>query len=175
MKKVSSELLLKKKPDGKSSNFRDWEIFLPNSLQLKHDLLAVFIKTKGATEIMLDIEVKNPFTAKTKPQLGYLHAAIFKPFYKYYKEAGLDYSEEQIRMQLKYHPEINFVDELYDPFDGNSQRIAKSVADASKFEVMQFIDRLIRFAASVGLVIEEPDVYRLRNGIKKEDWEKWSD
>ena len=175
MQKAISELVIKKVREGKINDFKNWDILLPNSVKLKHDILTLFLKSKNTVEINLDIEVKNPYVSKTNKQLGYLHAAIYKPIYQFYKEAGLDYSEEQIRNQIKMHPAINFVDELYNPMDGVSERIPKSMADASKEEAMQHIDRLIIFCAEIGLVIEEPEVYRIRNGIKREDWNKWNE
>jgi len=175
MKKVSSELTLKLTREGKATDFKNWDIFLPNGRKLTHDLLIVFGPTRGTKEIFLDIEVKNPYIPKTNKQLGYLHAAIFKAFYSVYREAGLEHSEEQIRNQLKTHHEINFIEEIYNPITGDTETVPKSMADASKEEAMQFIDRLIRLAASIDLQIEEPNAYRIRNGITVDDWNKWNE
>lgn len=175
MRKVLSELTIKKTRPGKDLDFKNWDILLPNLNKLKHDILETFRRSPNAVEIYLDIEVKSPYQAKTNKQLGYLHAAVYKPFYVLYKECGYDYTQTQVQMQLKLNPSVAFVEELYDPITGQSYIDAKSMETASKEEATEFIEKLIRLAAEVGIVVESPEAYRIRNGFTKEEFYKWNE
>lgn len=126
-------------------------------------------RSEDAIEILLEAEIKSPFQFKTSSQLGYLYAEVLPKFYDFARESGNEWTDERCKTEAKVL--MDFVETKTSPVDGSEYLDVKSFAVASKEEVSEFIDKLIRFLADYGVSVESPYDYKLRKGIK--DFDEW--
>lgn len=134
--------------------------------KLTQEAVELFIRPE-VLAVDLEIEIKNPFKFKTTSQLGYLHAEVWKKVYEWAKSVGNEWSDSECRDQLKMH--LNFVEQKTSKVDGQPYWVIKSCADASKEEVSDLIDRLVRFLGEEGIPVQTPEEYMKSKGITKWD------
>ena len=146
---------------------KDWKMIINNEGKVIEDCILQWKKDDNCIEIELEIEIKSVFQFKTTSQLGYLFAEVLKKYYQYMYEQGDDRSDDIKRRDIFIHPAINFCDYDINTLTGELQQNVKSLKGASKEEVSDLIDRLIRLAADYGLEIETPEDYKKRKGIKE--------
>jgi hypothetical protein len=159
MKKLRSILTLKK-VNG------IWDLVRNDWPKLTAEAVEVFIRPE-VIAVDLEIEIKNPFKYKTTSQLGYLHAEVWKKVYEWAKSVGNEWTDEECRDQLKAH--LNFVEQKESKVNGAMYWDVKSCANASKEEVSDLIDSLIRFLGEEGIPVQTPEEYMKSKGI--EQWE----
>ena len=155
MKKIRSLLTLKKVSGT-------WKLIPQDWPKLTAEAVEVFTRPE-VLAVELEIEIKNPFKYKTTSQLGYLHAEVWKKVYEWAKSVGNEWTDEECRDQLKAH--LNFVEQKVSKVDGQIYWDIKSCADASKEEVSDLIDSLIRFLGEEGIPVQTPEEYMKSKGI----------
>lgn len=160
MKKVRAKVRITRSEGG-------WNIYFEDPKMVVYKCLAQWKKDDNAYEILLEAEIKSPFQFKTNSQLGYLHACLLPAFHDFALEAGNEWSQEQSKTQAKIL--MDFVEERRSVVNGDVYYDVKSFANASKEEVSEFIDKLIRFLAEYGVAVESPYDYRKRLGITQFD------
>jgi hypothetical protein len=64
---------------------------------------------------------------------------------------------------------LNFVEQKFSKVDGQSYWDVKSCANASKEEVSELIDSLIRFLGEEGIPVQTPEEYMKSKGIEQWD------
>jgi hypothetical protein len=157
MKKLRSLLTLKKVSGT-------WKLIPQDWSKLTAEVVEVFTRPE-VLAVELEIEIKNPFRYKTTSQLGYLHAEVWKRVYGWAQSVGNEWTDEECRDQLKMH--LNFVEQKFSKVDGQSYWDVKSCANASKEEVSDLIDSLIRFLGEEGIPVQTPEEYMKSKGITK--------
>lgn len=166
MEKVKDKILLKK--IGNTGTYaNDWKIYIEKEKQIIEKCIQQWLKDERAIEIELELEIKSIFQFKTTSQLGYLFAEVLKKFFDYMTAEGDDRSDEIKRRDIFMHPAINFCDYDLNGLTGELQQTIKSLKTASKEDVKDLIDRLIRLGADFGINIETPEDYKKRKGIKE--------
>ena len=137
-----------------------WSMVILEPERVKEQCVDKFIKHENTVSVILSCEIKRPFTDKSLSQLGYLHAAVFPVFYQQYIDQGIQIitkeQEENVRDAIKYA--ISFIVEVPD-IKGGVHYKPKSLAGASKEEVSEFIEAVIRLAAEFSLIVPSPDEY----------------
>jgi hypothetical protein len=159
MKKIRSILTLKKVSGT-------WRLIPQDWPKLTAEVVEVFTRPE-VLAVELEIEIKNPFKYKTTSQLGYLHAEVWKKVYEWAKSVGNEWTDEECRDQLKAH--LNFVEQKESKVNGELYWDIKSCADASKEEVSDLIDSLIRFLGEEGIKVQTPEEYLKAKGIDNFD------
>ena len=154
MKKLRSLLTLKKVSG-------EWKL-TGDLKKLTLEAVEIFIRP-DVVAVDLEIEIKNPFKYKTTSQLGYLHAEVWKKVYQWAKSVGNEWTDEECRDQLKAH--LNFVEQRESKVNGELYWDVKSCANASKEEVSELIDLLIRFLGEEGIPVQTPEEYMKSKGI----------
>jgi hypothetical protein len=158
MAKVKSTMTLTRSKDG-------WALKLPTGYNLKQQLVDKFIRSDEVQSIILEMEIRAPFKEKTLSQLGYLHAAVWPVFYQYYRDQGIQVESkeqmEDVRDSVKMA--LGFVKSITD-IHGELHTKPKSLADASKDEVRDLIDWIIRLAADFGMIVPGPEEYLEKHG-----------
>lgn len=103
--------------------------------------------------------------AKTKSQLGYLHAEILEKALIGYGYLGWDVHHiEQIKPLIKQ--QIGFYEYIENTDTGFSHKQLKSFGSATKDELRIAIDSMILFIQEdLKQEVEDPDVYKKRMGI----------
>jgi len=134
--------------------------------RLTQEAVELFIRPE-VIAVDLEVEIKNPFRYKTTSQLGYLHAEVWKKVYEWAKSVGNEWTDEECRDQLKMH--LNFVEQKFSKVDGQPYWDVKSCANASKEEVSELIDSLIRFLGEEGIPVQTPEEYMKSKGIEQWD------
>jgi len=159
MKKVTGIAILKR-----IKNSESWELKLPDEKRIISECLEQWHKTENAQAIELSFEIKSKFQFKSGSQLGYIHAAIYPTIIRSFRDWGNESPESKLIELLK---DQNDFTEVVPDLDGCPRRIVKSLSTASKEEVSDFIDRLIRWAGEWAIKIETPEEYMKRLGIRK--------
>jgi len=164
MSKVTGTAKLFKDPQ------RGW-VLVPTDLNnLKAQAVEKFIKHDTTTSVILDMELKRPYVAKTLSQLGYLHAAVYPQFYNYYTEQGIpgmDSQEQREKCRNDIKDAVNFTHQVESSLGMGPRLEVKSLADASREEVSEFIDSVIRLAAGYGIIVPTPEEYLEQHGAKE--------
>jgi len=155
LKKLRSILTLKKVAGT-------WKLIPQDWTKLTAEAVEVFTRPE-VLAVELEIEIKNPFRYKTTSQLGYLHAEVWKKVYEWARSVGNEWTDEECRDQLKMH--LNFVEQKFSKVDGQPYWDVKSCANASKEEVSELIDLLIRFLGEEGIPVQTPEEYMKSKGI----------
>lgn len=163
MAKITGKVSLIKDPQ------RGWVLVLVNPGQIKADAVEKFVRGSDTIQsISLDMELKAPHVGKTLSQLGYLHAAVWPEFYKYYETQGQPaQSQEQkeaVRDDIKFA--IGFVENRINLIYGADTQNVKSFSSATKDETTQAIDDIIRLGAEFGIIIPGPQEYLERHGVE---------
>jgi hypothetical protein len=158
VKKLRSILTLKKVAGN-------WKL-VGDLSKLTQEAVEVFIRPE-VIAVDLEIEIKNPFKFKTTSQLGYLHAEVWKRVYEWAKSVGNEWTDEECRDQLKMH--LNFVEQRFSKVDNQPYWAIKSCGDASKEEVSDLIDLLIRFLGEEGIKVQTSEEWKKEHGIEKFD------
>lgn len=145
-----------------------WSFILIDPENLKQQAVEKFVRGSEAIQsIVLDMTIKAGHVEKSLSQLGYLHAACFPVYYQHYIDQGIQVvtqeQKEAVRDAIKYA--ISFVVEVPD-FKGGVHYKPKSLAGASKEEVSEFIEALIRLAAEYSMIVPEPAEYLEQHGAK---------
>jgi len=158
-KKISSVLTIKRQ-SGK------WDMFIHDRPRLVAEIVEKFVRNDPAiVEVELEIEIKNKFQFKTTSQLGYLHAEVWKRCYDWSKSVGNDWTDLQVRNELKMH--LNFVVQKESLVDGVKYWDVKSCTDASKEEVAELIDKLILFLGEEVIPVQTPEEWKKSKGIEE--------
>lgn len=160
MKKVKGIIFLNK-------SHGEWELKLFDQKRILSECLEQWHKSDDAINIELDFEIKSKFQFKTKSQLGYIHASIKPTIISWAISHGDERKQEEIWDSINVA--VDFIEERRSLVDEKPYMAIKSLAEASKEEVMEFIDKVLRWAGEWGIVIESPEEYKKRRGIK--DWE----
>jgi len=168
MKKVKTKLILNR--ISKKEGYKDstnYQFTIKETGRVKEEIVQQWIHDENVDFLELDMEIKSTFQFKTTSQLGYLYAEVLIKFYAYMNEMGDDRIDEAKKRDLKMHPAVGFFEVDKNMFTGELSQFPKSFATASKEEVSECIDKLIRLAGDFGIVIETPEYYKQRKGIKE--------
>lgn len=171
MKKVEATANIKRLTDDDShKDPENWVFFIDDEHLAIQEIVQQWVKSENAQEVALEIRITSPHQMKTRRQLGYFHAEILPKITKGYQWYGNEYDRDQIYHLLKLQ---FFSEQIYDPILDTWERQPKSLAEASKEEMMQFIDECLRFAddAFPEIHIEDPEAYKRRKGISDAEWE----
>lgn len=95
------------------------------------------------------VTVRKWTEPKSLPQLGYYHAEILHAFALH---IGDDEDATHEDLKRAFFPARTLESKL----TGESYQSVPSLRDATKEEMSEFIDRVIRYAASIGLPIAPP-------------------
>lgn len=160
MAKVKSTMTLSRVKDG-------FSLVMPDPANFKQTLVDKFIRSDEVQSIILEVEVRAPFKEKTLSQLGYLHAAVWPVFYQYYRDQGIqvESKEQMLEVRDSVKLALGFVKPVAD-IHGEIHQVIKSLADASKEDVMDLIDWIIRLAADFGMIVPGPEEYLESHGVK---------
>jgi hypothetical protein len=161
MAKVKSTMTLSRVQGG-------WALRVPDPHNLKKECVDKFIRSDEVQSIILEMEIRAPFKEKTLSQLGYLHAAVWPVFYQYYRDQGIqvDSKEQMEDVRDSVKMALGFVKSITD-IHGELHTKPKSLADASKDEVRDLIDWIIRLAADFGMIVPGPEEYLEKHGVTK--------
>lgn len=177
MAKVKAVGMLIKDPDGWFNSVTPWRLSMINSEQVLSDLVERMVKSDTVVEVHLDIEFKSEYQEKTHSQLGYMHAAIWPQFYRFYEDQGIPAEtkeqKERIRNDVKFA--IGFTELVprilsrapVEDIDQDNRQEPRSFAGASKEECSEMIERLLVLAADFGIQIEGPEEYKERLDISE--------
>ena len=110
---------------------------------------------------------------KTYNQLAYLHAEILLKIIQGYREAGHDvpFNKEQsliwVKKEIKTLPEIMFIEDVPNAKTGETYTALRTFSDASKEEMSDIIDKVIRiYGDYFKIEFETPEAYKRRKGFK---------
>lgn len=160
-----------KKVNAKAKLFKDpntgWRLALINQEQVRQECRQTFITNDTIVSMVLDMQITRPRQEKTHSQLGYMHAAMWPVFYKHQELQGevIETDEDRVRVRDAVKSAIGFVEEIHDIRGDRIIRI-RSFAHASIEETSQAIDRIIRLAAEMGLIIPDPEEYLEAHGLE---------
>jgi hypothetical protein len=163
---IKGQVKLIKDPD------RGWVMILLDQNNIKAQAVDKFIKHDTTVSVILNMELKRPHVEKTLSQLGYLHAAVWPCFYRYYEDQGIPVvtPEQKRKVRDDVKKVIGFVSVDRAPLNpdhaSDFNDHVKSFADASKEEASEAIDAIIRLGADFGIIIEEPGAYLEQHGVK---------
>ena len=157
MKKVKAILLLKKSDT--------WTLEIFDKKRVISECVEQWHKTPEATSIELSMEIKSKFQFKTQSQLGYIHASVKPTLLSAIKERGDERHPDTVWANLK--AEVGFIEEKTSVVTGTKYWDVRSLATASKEDVKEFIDKLVRWAGEWAIEIETPEDYKKRLGIKE--------
>lgn len=169
MKKVEGTATLKRLTPDHYKDPENWVLFLEDEELAIQEIVQQWVRSEDAQELALEFRITSPFQMKSPRQLGYLHAEILPKITRGYQMYGNEYDKDQVYHILK----LNFFsDSIYDPIRDEYYRQPRSLAEASKDEVREFIDQCIRFAneAMPEITIETPEAYKRRKGIRDDEW-----
>jgi hypothetical protein len=157
MKQIKDIIILKKEDTRHV-------LIIPAERKIISQALEFFCKIDGKyiDEITLEINIKKIQKKKTREQLGYLYASVLPAIYDFLRESGYTCSEDAMKDMLKLHSEINWCSEVANYFTGEIFKRPKSFALATREEMSEIIDKLIRLAADFGIEVETPEDYKKR-------------
>ena len=166
MSKVTGKIKLIKDPR------KGW-ILVPIDLNnLRQQAIDKWVKGDASQSILLDMTIAWPYESKTGSQLAYIYGVCYPVFYSFYITQGYivetEEQKEQIRNEVKYA--VGFIEQK-EPgkfYDKKSYQV-KSLAKATKEEVSDFIDKVIRLAAEYSMIIPDPSEYLHKMGLDKFD------
>lgn len=161
MKKVKAHIKLFKPPGTDH-----WVMTIIDPAAIRQALVDKFVKSSDILQIHLDATIERPREDKTISQLGYMHAAVWPVFYRFYEDQGIqvDTKEEKERIRDDIKVAIGFVQERTEMITGDKYYKVRSFANATKDQTSDMIDRIIRLAADYGMIVPDPLDYLQQHG-----------
>jgi len=134
MQKVATSAVLKKKADG------SYDLFVQGKKMFVNKIKEAF--GRGDNEVALTFECGRMTSMKTDRQLRAYFGAVLPQMVMGYVNLGYRFMNKK-RMDYLLRSKF-FVEELANDVDGDILQIPKSLSDASKEEVSDFIDKCIQ-------------------------------
>lgn len=157
MKNVESQCRLWKDPSG------DYRLNLNNVQTVIGKLVEFYVKDYNEfKEKFFDIVIRPVAVYKTNKQLGYWKAEVVpKAVWGFTTVGWQGMTEEKAEKMLK---EMYLTETVMNTDTGEYKTFTKSLADATKEEMINLIDKSVIFLSSeLGIKCEDPDEFKKRN------------
>lgn len=157
MRNVEGQCRLWKDPDG------DYRLNLNKSKTIIGKLVELNVKDYDKfKEKYFDIVIKPVAVYKSNKQLGYWKAEVVPKAAWGFETAGWQgMNEKKAEKMLK---EMYLTESVMNTDTGEYKTLTKSLADATKEEMIDLIDKSVIFLSSeLGVECEDPDEYKKRN------------
>lgn len=143
-----------------------WDFDFPRRAEFIEHIVSEYVHS-DIEAFTVESTNKKLSEAKTKSQLGYLHAEVLKKALMGYYAMGWDVQHiEQIKPLIKQ--QIGFYEYIHNEITSMAHKQLKSFSTATKDELRIAIDIMIRFIQEdLKQEVEDPDVYKKRMGIKE--------
>lgn len=142
-----------------------WDFEFPRRAEFIEHIVSEYVNS-DIEAFTVESTNKKLSEAKTKSQLGYLHAEVLKKALIGYYALGWDVHHiEQIKPLIKQ--QIGFYEYIENEKSGFSHKQLKSFGSATKDETRIAIDSMILFIQEdLKQEVEEPEAYKKRMGIE---------
>ena len=157
MKNIEGQCRLWKDPSG------DYRLNLNNRGTIIGKLVELHVKNYDEfKEKYFDIVIRPVAVYKTNKQLGYWKGEVVPKAAWGFETAGwLGMTEEKAEKMLK---EMYFTETVTNSDTGEYKTLTKSLADATKEEMINLIDKSVIFLSSeLGIKCEDPEEFKKRN------------
>jgi len=157
MKNVEGQCRLYKSPDG------DYRLNLLNAKTVIGKLVEIYVRNYDEfKEKFFDIVIRPVAVYKTNKQLGYWKAEVVAKAAWGFTTAGWQgMTEEKAEKMLK---EMYLTETVLNTDTGEYKTFTKSLADATKEEMIDLIDKSVIFLSQeLGVECEDPEDFKKRN------------